>query len=815
MIWLVGESGAGKSSLLRGGILPLLRRDATKLPIYVDDWGDDWIAGPRYAVVDALNEACREAFGPQYALINDISRAFQELGTLRSRTGRLPIAMFDQFDDYQARHRTKFVVGRQPVISANALAQRNEFWRDISDLQSRGLIGCIFATRDDAAWALECVRFVEPLMFHLDRLARGVVLPLLEELTADDVVTNPSGGWERLKQELCADLESKGSVLPIQMKLAFRSLVGLKSLTPGEYRRNGSLRGLEARYIEDQVSEAAHHFEVDSADLRLVLLSMVDRVSETTVPVTRKIVLASATARGGNGDKIEKALQHLEDKEIVRRRIDPATRSVAWLLDHDYLCRGVLESDQRASPWQHVLNDAVDKFRAARGPFKRWKALLPPWTQFRLLVERVRGRITYRQARGFASLSTAKIFINLPIVIVVAAFFAWAYLNTQEVSRQILSSIGVGTDVTTAQALWKLSQSSYHAKTAVLTQAVTEEGSASWFLKRSPQILNATVGMNSAMRERAIHDVEPRCLARNFAKGLATDQACVDVILYADSGSPEAIRWILGGLQHDTKASPTPALEEALVAVAARIPPSRARGTFNEFVQAAEKNTYLTALPALKNAMVAVAEKMSVADEHSLFLQLLNAASVTTGGSTAMPLSNGMTLLAERFDKPNARSAYREVMRLVEHTPNSWAVLLVDTPLSTIVARLDNSDVQLAGAELTEAMRKTTDGTRWIAYWFGLCAAAPRMSSPDVRSAFRELILVFQKFRNPKMLAIFGERLSAVADKLSDADAHELCAGLLSAMRKTSDDSQLALLEAQFATVARKANEPEAREAFV
>jgi len=54
LVDLVGESGAGKSAMVRSGLVPALRDDETLLPVYMDTWGQDWELGPRTGLTDAV-----------------------------------------------------------------------------------------------------------------------------------------------------------------------------------------------------------------------------------------------------------------------------------------------------------------------------------------------------------------------------------------------------------------------------------------------------------------------------------------------------------------------------------------------------------------------------------------------------------------------------------------------------------------------------------------------------------------------------------------------------------------------------------------
>ncbi len=118
LMHLVGESGAGKSALLQAGLCPKLREDsAGLLPIYVEVWGQDWEAGPRSALTEVFWQALSEP--EQQALnlktIDNPDHLFATLKRCRSSLRRTPLLIFDQFDDYQTRHRDRFLSSRKHV----------------------------------------------------------------------------------------------------------------------------------------------------------------------------------------------------------------------------------------------------------------------------------------------------------------------------------------------------------------------------------------------------------------------------------------------------------------------------------------------------------------------------------------------------------------------------------------------------------------------------------------------------------------------------------------------------------------------------
>jgi hypothetical protein len=224
-VHLVGESGAGKSALIQAGLCPALEAEKRLFPIYLDVWGQDWQEGPRTALLHALWEALSDEDRGRLGLTAPPEP--EHLGVIldhcRAKLGRTSLVIFDQFDDYQTRHRTRFLAGRRRTwIAADRLSEANAFSGDVKKLLEGKVVHCLFATRSDTADGLESVRFVVPQVYRLDRLNANFVLPLLTELTADregaaSVVFAPDRGWERLKERLARDLSEDGAVLPVHL----------------------------------------------------------------------------------------------------------------------------------------------------------------------------------------------------------------------------------------------------------------------------------------------------------------------------------------------------------------------------------------------------------------------------------------------------------------------------------------------------------------------------------------------------------------------------------------------------------------------
>jgi hypothetical protein len=418
---LVGESGSGKSTLVRMG---LLRHWDPKHVVPIDEWGQDWDEGPRRALV-ALHRFLNE-------------------------DGEPVLVVFDQLDDYQARHRDRFLEpGGTTWKSAGDIEKASPYWHSLARLVQEGRVRVLFVTRADAAIGLDSVRFVkQPKNNQLGRLDAAYVDPLLDTLTRPEdgaeVVSDPQFGWERLKQRLSRDLQTDGFVLPIQMAVTLRALRYLPSLTSEAYARAGGVRGLEALWIERVAVEIATALNMDRRNVLGILSRLVDRQSQKTVAARTEELAQEVEAQ--DQPKLVQALEMLEDREIIRRTVATqfSAGETAWQLDHDFLSRGVAEAERRMNRWQTRLDEMYRAWKTAESGLSHWwGGLLDPWTQVVLLFQKLRGRLRYGATRGYAAQSLARFAPYLLAFGLVGVTGRWVLEERDaEKARGFLRSIG-------------------------------------------------------------------------------------------------------------------------------------------------------------------------------------------------------------------------------------------------------------------------------------------------------------------------------------------------------------------------------------
>jgi hypothetical protein len=183
LVWMSGESGCGKSSLVRFGLAPRLLRTGRFEPIYISDWGEDWAAGPWESLAACLSNGESGADTTVGAAVDALR--------YKAANGRTPVLLLDQFDDYQALHSDRFLPLGGVRLTAASLKGQNTFWAAIGSLLEEEVIRVLIVSRDDSPYGLECVRLLPPHDTHLARLEPGVAGRLLDEIVGANDVENP------------------------------------------------------------------------------------------------------------------------------------------------------------------------------------------------------------------------------------------------------------------------------------------------------------------------------------------------------------------------------------------------------------------------------------------------------------------------------------------------------------------------------------------------------------------------------------------------------------------------------------------------
>jgi tetratricopeptide (TPR) repeat protein len=345
---LCGESGVGKSSLVKAGLMPLLKgkmiAETTILPVAMRVYSD-WMGelGRR------LKEALENPPNPPYQG-GDLDSHFSEQGgdsEQETILGQLQqceaqqwrvVFIFDQFEEFFFNHTTT--------------AEQHRFFEFLGHCLKNLSLKVVFSLRKDYLHYLLDVPGMESISH--DILSKEVLYPIrnfspqeakeiIERLTAHSSFQMEEG----LIEQLVIDLTEDGKVRPIELQVVGAQLQEEDIRTLAQYREAGTKAELVQRYL-NQVVKGCGEANEDVANLMLYLLTD-DRgtrplKTHTELVVELQDLRALARQLTIEAGQLDLVLEILVLSGLVV--LVPEKPEERYQLLHDYLVRFIREQQE-------------------------------------------------------------------------------------------------------------------------------------------------------------------------------------------------------------------------------------------------------------------------------------------------------------------------------------------------------------------------------------------------------------------------------------------------------------------------------------
>ena len=477
LVLMDGESGCGKSALVSAGLEPILLQSDGLLPVIIRDWGDDWVRGPFSAALGALVRAVNSSdrkrldwtVSPDLAaepsrLADDLDARLEAIFEI---LGRRLLLIADQFDDYQARHRSRFLDQESNWLSPAVLTSNNRFWEWVSVGLHAGRLHLLVISRADTAAGLACVRFLGEDQSSARTLARVEVdylHPLLTGIAPEGadpaVVSHPEGGWHALRERIERDLKMEGAILMQQVRTVLLGLRQIPLLTLRHYFAAGGLRGIETLVVSraiNRAGEMASGGEEGRRTVRAMLSALISPGGPNQPPKSQRASFSVLSNIAGDKTQYEAILSALQRDELVRPA-EELSGEIAWQLDHDYLARAVLAEARQADRWSVALHEGKSRYEDSVGNWRlRWRALMSFGPLTRVIWERMCGRLSYGNAVSYVWLSAVKTAVAVLFLLLIGvAAYCWNRdrLLTDE-ANQLVNSFGGGNAEKAVLIVWR------------------------------------------------------------------------------------------------------------------------------------------------------------------------------------------------------------------------------------------------------------------------------------------------------------------------------------------------------------------------
>ncbi|HEY9641174.1 MAG TPA: hypothetical protein V6C57_11870, partial [Coleofasciculaceae cyanobacterium] len=319
---IYGQSGVGKSSLVRAGLVPALRQITIEardiLPLLLDVY-TDWEGTLRRS----LSEALMAARGIQiHTAPNELNFMLDQL---RQNTDRnlVTVLIFDQFEEFFFVYRDR--------------EKRRIFYRFLSQCLNLPFVKVVFSLREDylhyllefnRLGSLEVINnniLDKEILYYLGNLSPEDARSVIESLTERSKVYLEHSLIDKLVQDLAGDA---GEVRPIELQIVCAQLETDKITTLEQYQQRGTKKELVARFLEGVIEDCG--FENKNA-AQLVLYFLTDE--NGTRPLKTRAELAADLS--AETEKLDLILEILVASGLVF--LLPEAPADRYQLVHDYL----------------------------------------------------------------------------------------------------------------------------------------------------------------------------------------------------------------------------------------------------------------------------------------------------------------------------------------------------------------------------------------------------------------------------------------------------------------------------------------------
>jgi len=834
LVYLVGESGCGKTALLRAGLSRDEETLRQYLPIFIDmsphDWSDSLLAALRDEFIRSLpaddpgrDKLSADSEADEYAEI---------FGDYRVRTGRRVLLLLDQFDDFQAqpRHRHRFYPPDTGVVrTASEIKSENAFWRVLDTCLNQNALHVIVAARAEAAaHGLRSIELIaEPPPYPLLRLPADLALSVVSamadrEVDGKPIIAFPLRGWVMLRDRLARDLQARGDVLPQQLKVAMGGLRSLKRLTLGAYTRKGGLAAIEAAFVDHAVASAAATYRIDTRVVLDTLLALVDRdrtpPDKTPAKSVQDLWLEDAAA-----DIATHALEVLAREDIVRRLGHGDKGRDLWQLDHAYLAQPILRLYRDRNKWTYALADRARAHTEA-GVAGFWRTLLPLREQVLMAVARLRPSdpFRYRGHRGFAAISLLR---ASPAVVVLAAsaIGVWAFQEWNRAATilaQLASSSVVvlpnGMLDSTVEGLLDLQSSGPFVRWRITDRIVTE--SYSGFLSRMafPAVARALVGLDQRIRVQILRlHLSPAKL--DYASDQPFNRASSLAYELLGSQLPGDLEDRLWNETIALLPTRSPMLTHAAAELLLRLAPYRPDSDAKVAALLAQLREEITKTPHIYELhsssvqYVALAGLLKQSDlEAALVLVRLREAiqkATDPYQLAALSLTYANVLGRMRADDPEVEKVRGRLREIVEKTTDPGQFVELSYAYASVLGHVKGGDREVAAllAKLGKEIGRTADPRQLGAFFAAYIAVAGRLKAEDP-DAVRELSRLggmIETGTDPYQIALNTIGYMALSERLPaiDPEVRKISARLQEVIGITTDAYNFGVLCEAYATV--------------